>query len=56
MRYTRANVIKDHKASTATKTLYKGFICIFGALERILTDQEKAFTSEVVELLCSVWH
>ena len=31
-RYTRAYVTKDQKASTATKTLYKGFISIFGAL------------------------
>ena len=46
-RYTRANVTKDQKALTAAKTLYEGFI------ERILTDQGKAFTSEVVEQLCS---
>ena len=53
MRYTRAYVTKDQKASTATKTLYKEFIFIFGAPERILMDQGKAFTSEVVEQLCS---
>ena len=53
MRYTRAYVIKDQKASTAAKTLYEGFISIFGAPKRILTDQGKAFTSEVVEQLCS---
>ena len=53
MRYTRAYVNKDQKASTSAKTLYKGFISIFGAPERILTDQGKAFTSEVVEQLCS---
>ena len=52
-RYTRAYVTKDQKASTAAKTLYKGFISIFGASERILMDQGKAFTSEVVEQLCS---
>ena len=53
MRYTRAYVTKDQKASTAAKTLYKRFISIFGAPKRILTDQGKAFTSEVVEQLCS---
>ena len=53
MRYTRAYVTKDHKALTAAKTLYEGFISIFGAPKRILTDQGKAFTSEVVEQLCS---
>ena len=52
-RYTRAYVTKDQKVSTATKTLYEAFISIFGAPERILTDQGKAFTSEVVEQLCS---
>ena len=52
-RYTRAYVTKDQKVSTAAKTLYEGFISIFGAPERILTDQGKAFTSEVVEQLCS---
>ena len=44
---------KDQKVSTAAKTLYEEFISIFGAPERILTDQGKAFTSEVVEQLCS---
>ena len=53
MRYTRAYVTKDQKVSTAAKTIYKGFISIFGAPERILKDQGKAFTSEVVEQLCS---
>ena len=48
-RYTRAYVTKDQKALTAAKTLYEGFISIFGAPERILMDQGKAFTSEVVE-------
>ena len=52
-RYTRAYMTKDQKASTAAKTLYEGFISIFGAPKRILTDQGKAFTSEVVEQLCS---
>ena len=52
-RYTRAYVTKDQKALTAAKTLYEGFISIFRAPERILMDQDKAFTSEVVEQLCS---
>ena len=52
-RYTRAYVAKDQKVLTAAKTLKKGFISIFGAPKRILRDQGKAFTSEVVEQLCS---
>ena len=52
-RDTRVYVTKDQKASTAAKTLYEGFISIFGAPEGIHTDQGKAFTGEVVEQLCS---
>ena len=52
-RYTRAYVTKDQKASTAAKILYEGFISIFGAPKRILRDQGKDFTSEVVGQLCS---
>ena len=52
-RYTRAYVTKDQKALTAAKTLSEGIISIFGASERILMYQGKAFTSEVVEQLCS---
>ena len=52
-RYTRAYMTKDQKGSTAAKTLYKWFISIFGAPKRILMDQGKAFTSEVVDQLCS---
>ena len=52
MRYTRAYVTKDQKVSTAAETFYEGFISIFGADKRILMDQGKAFTSEVVEQLC----
>ena len=53
MRYTRAYVTNDQKASTAAKTLYEGFISIFGPLKRILTNQGKAFPSEAVEQLHS---
>ena len=31
MRYTMAHVTKDKKVLTAAKTLYEGFISIFGA-------------------------
>ena len=52
-RNTWVYVTKDQKVSTTAKNLYKGFISIFGTPKRILTDQGKAFTSEVVEQLCS---
>ena len=52
-RYTRAYATKDQKMLTAAKILYEGFISIFGAPKRILMDQGKAFTNEVVGQLCS---
>ena len=52
-RYTRAYVTRYQKASTAAKTVYEGFISIFGTPKRILMDQGKAFTSEVMEQLSS---
>ena len=52
-RYIRAYVTQDQKVSTAAKILYEGFISIFGAPKKILMDQGKAFTSEVVGQLCS---
>ena len=51
--YMRAYITKDQKASTVTKCLYEGFIFIFGAPEKIITDQSKGFTSEVVTKLCT---
>ena len=51
-RYMRAYVTKDQKASTVTKCFYEGFISIFGAPEKIITDQGKGFTGEVITELC----
>ena len=53
MRYVRAYVTKDQKASTVAKCLYEGFLFIFGTPEKIITDQGKAFTSDVVTELCN---
>ena len=49
----RAYVTKDQKASTVAKCLCEGFISIFGASEKIRTDQGMAFTSDVVMDLCN---
>ena len=51
-RYMRAYVTKDQKVSMVTKCLYEGFISIFGAPKKLITDQDMAFTSKVVY---SVW-
>ena len=52
-RYMRAYITKGQKASTVTKCLYMGFISIFGAPEKLITDQGKAFTSKVLTELCT---
>ena len=52
-RKIRAYITKDQKASTVMKCLYEGFISIFGAPEKIMMDQGKGFTSEVVTKLCT---
>ena len=52
-RYMRAYITKDQKASTVAKCLYEGFISIFGAQKKIITDQGKGFTSEVITKLCT---
>ena len=41
MRYTRAYVTKDQKASTATKTLYEGFIPFLEHLKGYSQTKEK---------------
>ena len=45
--------VKNISPYMTAKILYEGFISIFGAPKRILMDQGKAFTSEVVGQLCS---
>ena len=49
----RAYITKEQKASTVTKCHYEGFISIFGAPEKIMTDQGKGFMSEAVTKLCT---
>ena len=51
--YMKAYVTKDQKVFTDAKFLYEGIISIFGALEKIITDQGKAFTSDVVTKSCN---
>ena len=55
-RFHRAYMTKDQKVLTAAKTLYEGFISIFGAPERILMDQGKAFTSGISQSTTTAYH
>ena len=51
-RFIRAFRVPDQQASTVARVLYDEFISIFGPPQRLLSDNGKAFTAEVVEELC----
>ena len=47
-------VTPNQTAKTITKFLYGGYISIFGALARLLSDQGTSFTSSIIEELCKI--
>ena len=47
-----AYVTPDQTANTVAKFLYGGYISIFGALARLLSDRGTSFTSSIIEELC----
>ena len=49
-----AYVTPDQTAKTITKFLYGGYISIFGALARLLSDRGTSFTSSIIEELCKI--
>ena len=54
MKHRLAYVTPDHNVKTITKFLYGGYISIFGALGRLLSDRGASFTSNVIEELCKI--
>ena len=44
----------DQIVKTVTKFLYGGYISIFGALARLLSDRGASFTSSTMEELCKI--
>ena len=44
----------DQTVKTVTKFLYSGFISIFGAPARLLSDRDTSFTSSIIEELCKI--
>ena len=50
-----AYVVKDQKAATAAHTLRHGYFALFGAPAYLISDQGKAFISQVVEDLCKLY-
>ena len=49
-----AYVTPDQTAKTIAKFLYGGYISIFGALVRLLSDRGTSFTSSIMEELCKI--
>ena len=49
-----AYVTPDQTAKTVTNFLYGGYISIFGALARLLSDRGTSFTSSIIEELCKI--
>ena len=47
-------VTPNQTAKTITKFLYGGYISIFGALARLLSDRGTSFTSSIIEELCKI--
>ena len=53
-KHVLAYVIPDQTGKTITKFLYGGYITIFGAPVRFLSDRGTSFTSSIIEELCKI--
>ena len=53
-KHVQAYVTPDQTAKTIAKFLYGGYISIFGALARLLSDRGTSFTSSIIEELCKI--
>ena len=53
-KHVLAYVTPDQTAKTIAKFLYGGYISIFGALARLLSDRGATFTSSVIKELCKI--
>ena len=49
-----AYMTPDQTVKTITKFLYGGYISIFGALARLLSDRGASFMSSVIEEMCKI--
>ena len=55
MKHVMAGVIPDQTAKTVAKLLWQGYISIFGALAKLLSDQGANFESNIIRELMSLW-
>ena len=49
-----AYVTPDQTAKTVAKFLYQGYISVFGALARLLSDKDANFMRSVIEEMCNI--
>ena len=54
MKHRLAYTTLDQTAKSVAKFLYGGYISIFRALARLLSDRGASFTSSVIEELCKI--
>ena len=54
-KYVVAYVVKDQMAATAAHTLRHGYFTLFGAPAYLVSDQGKAFVSQIVKDLCKLY-
>ena len=54
MKHVLAYVTTDQTVKTITKFLYGGYISIFRALARLLSNRGASFMSSVTEELCKI--
>ena len=53
-KYVLAYVTPNQTAKTIAKFSYRGYISIFGALARLLSDRGTSFTSSIIQELCEI--
>ena len=53
-KYVLAYVTPNQTVKTIAKFLYGGYISIFGALARLLSDRGTSFTSSIIQELCEI--
>ena len=53
-KHVLAYVTPDQTAKTIAKFLYGGYISIFGAPARLLSDRGASFTSSIIDKLCNI--
>ena len=53
-KHVLAYVTPNQTAKTLTKFLYGGYISVFGAHARLLSDRGTSFTSSIIEELCKI--